>query len=135
MTRSFTRIFLTLGVCGLVLNSCVPDDDDGIILRSDYIGIWDVNETEGNFAPQFYSVNISAGTGEDEIVISGLYNTPGTQVQASINGPSISIPSQQTGGISFSGSGQANDGLTRIDLSFTANDGTGNDQVKAVLTP
>lgn len=119
---------------GIMVNSCVPDDDDSIILRDDYLGIWNVNETAGNFAPQFYSVEITQGPGEDEIFIEGLYNVPGTQVRANVSGPVLMIPQQQTAGISFSGSGTAVSDLNRIDLSFTANDGTGADQVRAVLT-
>lgn len=132
--RSLTRLILILAGSVILVNSCVPDDDDGIILRDDYLGIWDVNETAGNFAPQFYSVEITEGPGEDEIFIEGLYNVPGTQVRANVSGPVLSIPLQQTGGISFSGSGNATSDLSRINLNFTANDGTGTDQVVAILT-
>jgi hypothetical protein len=133
--RSIFRLVITLAVTGILINSCTPDNDDSIILRDDYLGTWDVNETAGNFAPQFYSVEITAGPGEDEILIEGLYNVPGTQVRVNVNGPSLFIPSQQTAGISFSGSGTSIADLSRINLNFTANDGTGNDQVAAILTP
>lgn len=132
--KSLSRLIVLLGLGLLLITACEPDNNTDIFLRDDYLGIWDVNETAGNFAPQFYMVTISAGPGEDDIYIQRLYNTPGTEVLTVVNGPSLSIPSQQTGGITFSGSGLADAGLTSISLTFTANDGTGNDQVRAVLT-
>lgn len=133
--RSFVRFIFVLAGIGILVNSCTPDDDDAIILRDDYLGTWDVNETAGNFAPQFYSVEITEGPGDDEIIVEGLYNIPGTQVRVNVSGPSLIIPQQQSAGISFSGSGISTADLTRIDLNFIANDGTGNDQVTAILTP
>jgi hypothetical protein len=134
MKDSLIKFILILASTAIMVSSCVPDED-GIILRDDYLGTWDVNETAGNFAPQFYSVRISEGPGENEIFIQGLYNVPGTQVKANVSGPVLTIPAQQTGGISFLGSGTSTLDLSRINLSFTANDGTGIDQVVAVLTP
>ncbi len=133
--KRISRILIVTITSLLVLKACVPDNDAGVIFRDDYLGIWDVNETEGAFAPQFYVVTITAGPGEDDILISGLYNTPGTEVLVTVNGPSLNMPSQQSAGIMFSGSGLADNDLSSIALEFTANDGTGNDQVKAVLTP
>lgn len=134
MKAGVIRYLLVFSAALFLLQGCVPDGDGTLFLREDYLGTWDVHETEGNFAPQYYSVDIIAGPGEDDIIISRLYNASGTRVEVIVNGPNLSIPTQQTAGISFSGSGSANSDLTRIDLSFTANDGTGNDQVRAELT-
>ena len=131
---SISRIVILCAISLVLLNSCEPDNNSEIIFRDDYLGIWDANETEGNLAPQFYVVTIAAGPGQDELYISGLYNTPGTEVLVTVNGPTFVIPSQSTSGITFSGSGLSDNQLTSISLNFIANDGTGNDQVRAVLT-
>ncbi len=117
--------------------ACAPDDtsEDPLANRAEYLGVWQVTENTGINHPQFYSVNISAGTQDDEIVIAGLYNEAGTNVVALISGNSLSIPSQNSNGISFQGSGQANASFSQISLSFTANDGSGPDNIEAVLVP
>tara|TARA_R110002050_G_scaffold99409_6_gene206093 strand:- start:3235 stop:3651 length:417 start_codon:yes stop_codon:yes gene_type:complete len=121
---------------GLALG-CAPDDttEDPLANRAKYLGVWQVTENTGINHPQFYSVNISAGTQDDEIVIAGLYNETGTNVVALISGNSMTIPNQNSGGISFQGSGQANASFSQISLSFTANDGSGPDNIEAVLVP
>lgn len=121
---------------GTVLTSCEEDDDiNDVNLRDDYLGTWNANETTGWNAPQFYSVEINRGAASDEILIEGLYNNPDIEVAATVSGFDLSIPSQTSDSIQFSGSGQANADFDQITINFTANDGTGNDEVKAVLTP
>ncbi len=116
---------------------CAPDDtaEDPLANRTKYLGVWQVTENTGINHPQFYSVNISAGTQDDEVVIAGLYNETGTNVVALISGNSMTIPNQSSAGISFQGSGQANASFSQISLSFTANDGSGPDNIEAVLVP
>jgi len=117
--------------------ACVPDDntEDPLANRAKYLGVWQVTENTGINHPQFYPVNISAGSQDDEIVIEGLYNETGTNVIALVNGNLLSIPNQNSDGIIFQGSGQANASFSQISLSFTANDGSGPDNIEAVLVP
>ena len=86
-------------------------------------------------SPQFYQVNIVAGDADDEIVIEGLYNEVNSKVVALVTGTQISIPNQNSAGVTYVGSGTANADYSQIALSFTANDGSGPDQIEAVLVP
>jgi len=125
-----------VAVLSIFLVSCQDDngDDNPGSVRDDYLGVWECVENTGVAAPQFYTVNVTAGNGSDKIIINGLYNISGTEVSATIDGLNVSIPSQTSEGISFSGSGQANSDIDQLNLNFTANDGSGNDNVEAVLT-
>lgn len=119
----------------LGLWSCAEDqgpESPGAI-RDNYLGIWQVSENTGRNAPQIYQVEILAGTGESEIIIEDLYNVSGTQVEALVDGTDLNIPNQSSQNITFSGSGRASNNYRRIDLNFTANDGTGPDAVAAVM--
>ncbi len=116
------------------MTSCEPDNEDNNInRRDDYLGIWDCVENSGISAPQFYVVDIISGTASSEIIINGLYNISNTLVKAEIDELKISIPAQVSENISFSGSGLANAHVDQINLSFIANDGRGDDVIKAVL--
>ncbi|MGB0178040.1 MAG: hypothetical protein ACPF9D_12795 [Owenweeksia sp.] len=132
------RRFLKLSAIALLLSawvvSCAPDNDDDINFIAEYTGTWDCRENTGINAPQVYKVNIQRGASDQEIIINNLYNLSSTAVKANINGFSLSIPSQTSAGVSFSGSGSAGAEFQEISLSFTANDGSGNDQVSAILT-
>jgi hypothetical protein len=133
-----TRIWLPLLIALIAITSACETDDgseDPLANRAKYLGVWQVTENTGINHPQFYPVNISAGAEADEIIITGLYNESGTRVEAIISVNTLSIPSQNTGGVSFQGSGQANASFSQISLSFTANDGSGPDNIEAVLVP
>lgn len=121
----------------IFFTACEVDDgnEDPLANRAKYLGVWQVTENTGINHPQFYSVNISAGTQDDEIVIAGLYNESATRVVALISGNSLSIPNQNTASLNFQGSGQANAAFSQISLSFSADDGSGPDNIEAVLVP
>lgn len=121
----------------LFIAGCEEDDplEDPFAIRSKYIGTWQVTENTGINHPQFYTVSIVAGSEVDEIVIEGLYNEPRTRVAALISTTSLSIPNQSTEGINFIGNGSANADYSQIQLTFTADDGSGPDVVEAVLVP
>lgn len=119
----------------LVVVACEEDQSDPTIdFIAEYTGTWDVIENTGINAPQVYEVQITRGSGDNEIVINGLYNISNTAVTASINEFSLTIPNQQSESIHFEGSGEANADFDQITLNFTADDGSGDDEVEAVLT-
>lgn len=124
--------FLTLL---LVVVSCAEENDpnDPGSIQDQYLGVWNVTENTGNNSPQFYTVEILAGADENSIVIEDLYNDADVQVSANIQGTQISIPLQNTAGYTFSGNGSANADFDQISLSFTVNDGSGDDNVEAIL--
>jgi len=131
------KLWFSLILLLSISSACAPDDssEDPLANRDKYLGVWQVTENTGINHPQFYSVNISAGTQDDEIVIAGLYNETGTNVAALVSGNILTIPNQNSNGIIFQGSGQANASFSQISLSFTANDGSGPDNIEAVLVP
>ena len=119
----------------LVVVACEEDQSDPTIdFMAEYTGTWDVIENTGINAPQVYEVQITRGSGDNEIVINGLYNISNTAVTASISEFSLTIPNQQSESIHFAGSGEANADFDQITLNFTADDGSGDDEVEAVLT-
>lgn len=122
-------VFATLLVIG-----CEKDPDESQNYQHDFVGRWTVVEKDGLNSPQNYTVEIVAGNDLNEIIINGFYNAPNTAVKANLYGLSLEIPTQTTDSITFSGSGQATVDFDQITISFTANDGTGEDNVKAILT-
>ena len=131
----WSGIFMMLAL--VVLVGCEEDDplENPLDVRANYLGVWQVTENTGVNHPQFYSVNISAGTDDDEIIISGLYNEPNVRLGAIISGANMSIPLQSSEGINFSGNGTANSNYSQIQVTFTADDGSGPDVVEAVMVP
>jgi len=131
------RAFFTILAAGMLGVGCIEDPDivNMETDRSQYLGTWEVTESEGFSAPQKYSLVISADTGAKGIILEGLYNIPGTRVRASVQGRDLNIPNQESEGIQFFGYGKASAAFDRIDLNFTANDGSGPDQVEARALP
>lgn len=131
------RAFNYIAFAGLLLGlmSCADENkpsDPGSV-QDRYLGVWNVTENTGNNAPQFYTVEILAGADVNTILIEDLYNDADVQVEADIQGTQITIPMQSTVGYTFSGDGSANADFDQISLSFTVNDGTGDDNVEAIL--
>lgn len=118
-----------------LLWSCETDngDEDPLSIRDNYLGSWQVTENTGINHPQFYAVDIIKGDADDEVLIEGLYNESGSRVVALVNGTQLSIPNQVSVDLTFVGSGTANADYSQIALSFTADDGSGPDNIEAVL--
>lgn len=136
--RNRNKTFLIVGLAFLLLAipACEEDSDPNANLdtRNEFLGRWEVIENTGINAPQVYSIQISEGATADEIILNGLYNISAVRVTALVSEFSISIPNQETEGITFRGSGEATVDFDQITLNFTANDGSGDDGVEAVLT-
>ena len=134
MKRVLKSGLLTIGAV-LFLASCEKDveADPNLNYRDEFLGVWTALENGETNGAQSYDVNISAGSAEDEIIFHGLYNVSLVKVSAYTSGYIISIPEQTSDGITFSGSGKAQFNFEYIDLTFTANDGTGTDNVKVRL--
>ena len=99
-------------------------------------GVWQVNENSKDFGYQAYEVSISySGTDSSKIEIRNFYNLgSGIKVLANINIWDVSIQ-QATGGFTFIGTGVISGNMKQIDLSYTANDGSGSvDEVTATYT-
>ena len=118
----------------LVIVGCEEDIDPTINLRDEYIGAWSANDKEGWNAPAFYEISIVAGSDPDMILIRGLYNLPDVELEAYINEYEVEIPTQMSDSITFAGTGKANVDFDQITFDYTANDGSGSDEVKTVCT-
>ena len=119
----------------MMLWSCETDngEEDPLSIRDNYLGTWQVTENTGINNPQFYTVLIVNGDADDEVLIQGLYNESGTRVVALVNGTQLNIPSQVSADLTFVGNGTANADYSQIALSFSADDGSGPDNVEATL--
>lgn len=119
----------------MMLWSCETDngEEDPLSIRDKYLGTWQVTENTGINNPQFYTVLIVNGDADDEVLIQGLYNESATRVVALVNGTQLNIPSQVSADLSFVGNGTANADYSQIALSFSADDGSGPDNVEATL--
>lgn len=119
----------------MMLWSCETDNgtEDPLSIRDNYLGTWQVTENTGINNPQFYTVTITSGDADDELLIQGLYNESASRVVALVNGTQLNIPSQVSADLTFVGSGSANADYSQIALSFSADDGSGPDNVEATL--
>lgn len=133
--KGILRTSLLIALFSLVAVSCVEDPLPGENYQDKFVGNWSALEKTGINAPQSYVVEIVRGGTPNEIWIKGLYNNPAVQVKAELFGLELDIPFQSSDSISFTGSGKANIAFDQITIDFTANDGSGDDYVKAILAP
>ncbi len=125
------RKILLLSSLTLLFTACV-EETDPTNAREDFLGSWTCNEYEGDFAPQTYNVDVLPNGGGNGVIIRGLYNQGNSfDLVGSVSGSTIDIPTQAEDGITIAGFGNINNNLNRVELSFTADDGSGPDQVKA----
>lgn len=118
----------------LVIVGCEEDIDPDVNLRDEYLGGWSANDKEGWNAPAFYDISIVSGSDPDMILIKGLYNHPNVELEAYVTDYEVEIPTQMSDSITFAGSGKANVDFDQITFEYTANDGSGSDEVKTVCT-
>ncbi|MEZ5172662.1 MAG: hypothetical protein R2850_03945 [Bacteroidia bacterium] len=120
----------------LSLNACTEEDpiEPNVDPREKFIGTWNVQEKIGGQVTGAYQSTITNDAGNTaRISIGNIYNLgAATSVKALIAGNSIDISAQVVTGITIEGTGlYAGDGFT---LNFTANDGTGAENVEAIYT-
>ena len=126
------RLFLIL-LSFAALHACTIESDPDNA-REDFLGDWTCNEYEGDFAPQTYNVEILAIGSESSVRIIGLYNQGNNfALSGYVQGSTLFITTQTVDGIAIAGSGIMANSFDRIDLNFTADDGSGGDNVKANL--
>ena len=121
----------SLAVLLIASVSCV-DDSQLYDNREFWVGSWTCSEIEGDFAPQTYPVEIVERVVLTEVGIKGLYNQGlSFTVIAEISGDNLVIPTQIVDDIQIAGSGNLEN--EEITLYFDADDGSGVDNVKAML--
>ena len=125
------RKYLSLVILAALFTACV-EETDPTNAREDFLGNWTCNEYEGDFAPQTYNVEVTPFGSGSQVRIYGLYNQGSSFVlSGSVSGKTIYIDNQTVDGITISGYGNINNNLDRVDVTFSANDGSGTDNVKA----
>jgi len=125
------RKYLSLVILAALFTACVEETDPNNA-REDFLGNWTCNEYEGDFAPQTYNVEVTPSGSSNDVRIYGLYNQGSSFVlSGSVSGQTIYIDNQTVNGITISGFGNINNNLDRVDVTFSANDGSGTDNVKA----
>lgn len=125
---------ILVGMALLVIVGCEEDINPDVNLRDEYLGGWSANDKEGWNAPAFYDISIVSGSDPDMILIKGLYNHPNVELEAYVTDYEVEIPTQMSDSITFAGSGKANVDFDQITFEYTANDGSGSDEVKTVCT-
>lgn len=125
---------ILVGMALLVIVGCEEDTNPDVNLRDEYLGGWSANDKEGWNAPAFYDISIVIGSDPDMILIKGLYNHPNVELEAYVTDYEVEIPTQMSDSITFAGSGKANVDFDQITFEYTANDGSGSDEVKTVCT-
>lgn len=122
-----------LSILFISLHSCV-EEPDPTNAREDFLGNWTCNEYEGDFAPQTYDVEFYAIGSGSTVGIRGLYGQGvNFVIEGEVNGQSVFISTQTVGGITIAGSGTLSNSYDRIEMTFSADDGGGVDNVKATL--
>jgi len=132
--------FLFIGI-SLLLVSCEPDnglddDDPNGSSRDKIINTWNVQENSKLYNNSNYQVNILKRAGnETQVEIENFYQLGfNLKTIATVNGLNIVIPQQTISGQLIQGSGTINFNFSRININFTANDGSGDiDTVSVVM--
>jgi hypothetical protein len=130
--KRFSKLaFLIIGLSFLVV-SCEPDnglddDDPNGSSRDKIVNTWNVQENSNLYNTSNYQVNILKRTGnETQVEMENFYQLGfNYKTIASVNGLNIVIPQQTISGQLIQGSGTINFNFTRININFTADDGSG----------
>lgn len=133
------KLFLRSGLILFALfslHACTEEDpiEPNVDPREKFIGTWNVQEKiDGQVTGAYQSTVTNDAGNTARISIGNIYNLgASTSVKALIAGNSIDISSQVVTGITIEGNGlYAGNGFT---LNYTANDGTGAENVEAVFT-
>ncbi len=130
MKKLISSIILSTALI-VAMTSCEEDSDTDLDIAAELAGVWIFNETQGDFAPQTYTVTITR-LGANDIEMKNFYNLGNSnKVSATLTGSGISIPTQSVNGNAVSGSATYNDDFDSMNLNFSVNDGASVDNVVA----
>lgn len=137
MKKTFPYL-VSLATLVSILFSCNPDDNpnDTADARDKFVGNWTCSEHSAQNGNSTFTIGISLNPGNSsQIYIANLYAL-GTskQVYAVVAGDNATIPQQNIGSYTASGSGNIYNSDTKINLDYYMNDGADIDTCTAVLT-
>ena len=119
---------LSLMVLLVLATSCAKDDDPGVAVRDDYLGLWQCEEYDTNqlLTATFQIEIIAHPSDADRILIDNFTQLGiGFQVEAIISNTSLEIPPQLVSSAEVSGSGFITNAHTGLELQYTFDDGSG----------
>ncbi len=122
---SFCVLTVAFFVSCEVANDSLTDEE----IATKIVGNWKVSEQPSGTN---YEITVSK-QGSVNISISGFYNVD-ISVTATINEGNLIIPEQTAGGYKFKGTGVFSNSFNNITLNYTADDGSGVEQVTNKLT-
>ncbi len=121
----------------LLLFSCQKDDDsENSSPLEDYSGTWVCEETSQQFGQSTYSVFINPHSSiSNRMVIDNFHNigVQESHAQLEVSGNSLNLFPQNINGFDVNGSGTLINN-SQINISYSADDGAGPDNVTLVLT-
>ena len=132
MSKLFKTFMAVAAFASLtVVSSCTKTCDEGFEgdkcdteIREKVVGTYSVTEDCTVTGGATYSVSITkSGTDVTKVLINPMGGYPSSTGTVSVDGTSITIAEQTTGGYTFSGSGTINNGGASITVTYTV--GTG----------
>ena len=118
-----TSIVLISILSGFIFNCCEKEYPPPA--RDQFLGLFTVVETCGSGNDTYDITIMESGTNANAIIINNLYDWE-ESASATVNGNSVSIPSQLLDGITFSGSGTISGNTLTISLSLSAGNAADN---------
>lgn len=117
---AFSVVFAAFFVSCEVANDNLPDEE----IATKIVGSWKVAEQpSGNN----YTISVNSN-GSVSVTISNFYNVD-IAVKATVSEGSLIIPTQVVGGYTFKGTGVFSNSYNSITLNYTADDGSGVENV------
>jgi len=122
-------LLLLLAASMVTFLACQDDDDEPN--KADFIGTYDVSEIcNGISYPYTLSIEDVSGS-ENEVTITNLWDWEEV-MNATVDGSTITIPSQLTGEVTFTGTGELTDNT--LVITYTAVDDTDTESCVATAT-
>ncbi len=122
--------FSLLSFCSI--NSCTQDDLGDS--RDNLVKTWRCQEQSELFGVQYYDVEISKSDSDELQILMYNFFDRKKDVLANLDGNALSIPKQTVDGWDIEGSGEISADLSKISWTFTADDGTGVQNISAYFT-
>ncbi len=129
ITFNLSFYLLLLAVSMVAFSGCKDDDDEPN--KADFIGAYNVSEVCDGVT-YTYSLSIADVTSSDDgVTITNLWDWEEV-MDATINGSTLTIPSQLSDGITFAGTGELSDNT--LVITYTAADNTDSESCVATAT-